>query len=90
MKALDLERLPRVRWWQVDSNRKHGANAYGSDDASHEIVASMIDCNESGDTVARTKSPLGTIEALLDENNGGATTSFGYVVGPRSVSLWRR
>jgi hypothetical protein len=42
--------------------------------------------SDSSDTVARTLSPSGAVEALLDENNGGATTSFGYVVSLRAVS----
>src|SRR5712671_6554482 len=42
--------------------------------------------SDSSDTVARAKSPSGAVEALLDENNGGATTSFGYVVSLRAVS----
>jgi|SRR5712671_5556823 len=41
---------------------------------------------DSSDTVACAKSPSGAVEALLDENNGGATTSFGYVVSLRAVS----
>jgi hypothetical protein len=40
----------------------------------------------SSDTVAHAKSPSRAVEALLDENNGGATTSFGYVVSLRAVS----
>jgi hypothetical protein len=42
--------------------------------------------SDRSDTVARAKSPSGTVEALLDENNGGATTSFGYVVSLRALS----
>jgi hypothetical protein len=32
-----------------------------------------------GDEVARVASPDGRLEAILEETNGGATTSFGYV-----------
>jgi hypothetical protein len=49
----------------------------------------LTGCSDSGGTVAtvaRVKSPSGRVEALLDENNGGATTSFGYVVSLRPVS----
>lgn len=40
----------------------------------------------SSDTVVRARSPSGLVEALLDENNCGATTSFSYVVSLRSVA----
>jgi len=40
----------------------------------------------SSDTVARVKSPSGRVEAILDETNGGATTSFGYVVSLKATS----
>jgi hypothetical protein len=48
----------------------------------------LVGCfsSDSSDTVARAKSPSGNVEALLDENNSGATTSFGYVVSLRAVS----
>ena len=41
--------------------------------------------NISSDAVARTKSPSGNIEAILEETNGGATTSFGYIVSLRAA-----
>jgi hypothetical protein len=34
----------------------------------------------SRDEVARATSPIGTVDAVLVETNGGATTSFGYEV----------
>jgi hypothetical protein len=34
----------------------------------------------SSDEVARTRSPAGDVEGVVVETNGGATTSFGYVV----------
>ena len=39
----------------------------------------------SSDTVARAASPSGRVEALLDENGCGATTSFGYVVSLKAA-----
>lgn len=40
----------------------------------------------SSDTVVRAPSPSGHIEAVLNENNCGATTSFGYVVSLRAAA----
>jgi hypothetical protein len=40
----------------------------------------------SSDTVVRAASPSGHVEALLDENGCGATTSFGYVVSLRPAA----
>ena len=40
----------------------------------------------SSDTVVRASSPSGHIEAVLDENGCGATTSFGYVVSLKPVA----
>lgn len=40
----------------------------------------------SVDTVVRATSPSGRVEALLDEKNCGATTSFAYVVSLRAVA----
>jgi hypothetical protein len=37
----------------------------------------------TSDTVVRATSPSGRVEALLNEENCGATTSFGYVVSLR-------
>ena len=50
------------------------------------ILAGCSDSSGTVATVARAKSPSGRVEALLDENNGGATTSFGYAVSLRLVS----
>jgi hypothetical protein len=43
----------------------------------------------SEDEVARETSPTGDIDAVLTETNGGATTSFGYLVYlvPRGASV---
>jgi hypothetical protein len=43
----------------------------------------------TSDTVVRATSPSGRFEALLDEENCGATTSFAYVVGLRPVASSR-
>ena len=42
----------------------------------------------SEDEVARVTSPNGLVDAILTETNGGATTSFGYLiyVAPRGAS----
>jgi hypothetical protein len=50
------------------------------------VLAVWPDHPCSSDTVARATSPSGRVEALLDENNCGATTSFEYVVSLRAVA----
>jgi hypothetical protein len=57
------------------------------------LVFSMSGCHvgppdASGNEVARVISPDGLVDAVLTESNGGATTSFGYVVAlaPRDGS----
>src|SRR5258705_4988958 len=42
---------------------------------------------DSSDTVACAKSPSGAVEALLDENNGGAPTLLRYVAPLRDASI---
>ncbi|QHN03182.1 hypothetical protein FTO74_07225 [Granulicella sp. WH15] len=46
------------------------------------LMALVIGCKKqpSSYEVARVKSPNGSLDAVLTETNGGATTSFGYVV----------
>ncbi len=46
------------------------------------LMALVIGCKKqpSSYEVARVKSPNGSLEAVLTETNGGATTSFGYKV----------
>lgn len=45
------------------------------------LVSNCLGCNSSSShQVAKVISPNGDLEALVDEINGGATTSFGYDV----------
>ena len=45
------------------------------------LPALLASCSSaSWDEVAREESPSGSIDAVLFETNGGATTSFGYLV----------
>jgi len=48
------------------------------------LIPSSDPC--SSDTVVRMTSPSRRLEALLDENNCGATTDFGYVISLRPVA----
>lgn len=44
------------------------------------LIAGCIAGDWSHDEVARVSSPSGSVDAVLVETNGGATTSFGYEI----------
>jgi hypothetical protein len=53
------------------------------------LIAVALSCSVvSHDEVARVTSPNGALDAILIETNGGATTSFGYLVyvAPKGAS----
>jgi hypothetical protein len=49
-------------------------------------AVAIVACSPNADTVATVKSPDGKVEAILEETNGGATTSFGYIVSLKGLS----
>ena len=52
------------------------------------FCVSITACYPTYDEVARVSSPNGLVDAVLVETNGGATTSFGYVVFLETDSFW--
>ncbi len=51
------------------------------------LLFTQLSCNRYGvDEVAQALSPDGKLEAIVQETNGGATTSFGYVISIKQSS----
>jgi hypothetical protein len=51
------------------------------------LAALLAACSDNSSVqVATAKSPSGRAEAILTETNGGATTSFGYIVSLKGAS----
>jgi hypothetical protein len=44
------------------------------------LSVTLLGCGPSTDEVARLRSPGGSLEGVVIETNGGATTSFGYEI----------